>query len=111
MASVVLDMKAPNTASPREALAASADAAAMALAPKPRAEQVAYIEHHILNAVAAQSAVEEQDEERGQDAHPAHPAELLAKGLICATAALACLTTMASSPTMTMKPQQTAKMR
>ena len=60
---------------------------------KARAEQVAYIEHHILNAVAAQSAVEEQDEERGQDAHPAHPAELLAKGLICCHSALACLTT------------------
>ena len=53
-----------------------------------RAEQVAYIEHHILNAVAAQSAVEEQDEERGQDAKPAHPFELLAQSLVGAHSAV-----------------------
>ncbi len=78
---------------------------------KARAEQIAYIEHHILDAVAAQRAVEEQDE--NADRMPIQPIQLnfLLRALYAATAPLPVLRPMASSPTMTMKPQQTAKMR
>ena len=54
-----------------------------------RAEQVAHVQHDVLDAVAAQRAVEEQDEERGQDAHPAHPLELLGQDVIRFHSALA----------------------
>ena len=51
-------------------------------------EQVAHIDHHVLDAVAAQCAVEEQNEEGGSDAQPAHPAELLAEDLVGAHSTL-----------------------
>ena len=40
-------------------------------------KQVAHVQNHVLDAVAAQRAVEEQDEERGGDTQPAHPLKLL----------------------------------
>ena len=55
-------------------------------------EQVAHIQHHILDAVAAQGAVEEQDQEGRQNAQPAQPLELLGQDLIRAHGAAACLT-------------------
>jgi len=51
-------------------------------------EQIAHVQDGVLDAVAAQRAVEEQDEERGQDTQPAHPAELLAEHLVSAHSAL-----------------------
>ena len=46
------------------------------------AEQVAHVQDGVLDAVAAQRAVEEQNEEGGQDAHPAHPPELLGQDAV-----------------------------
>ena len=40
-------------------------------------KQIAHVQGDVLQAVAAQSAVEAQDQERGQHAHPAQPLELL----------------------------------
>ena len=56
-------------------------------------EQIAHVQDGVLDAVAAQRAVEEQDEERGQDAQPAHPAELLAQHLVSADSTVTGLTT------------------
>ena len=42
-------------------------------------EQIADVQNRVLDAVAAQRTVKEQDEERGQDAQPADPLELLAQ--------------------------------
>ena len=53
------------------------------------AEQIAHVHHHVLDAVAAQCAVEEQNKERGQDAQPAQPLEALAQHMIRADHALA----------------------
>ena len=55
-------------------------------------EQVAHIENDILDAVAAQRAVEEQNEKCGCDTHPAHPFELLGDHPVRLDRALAGLT-------------------
>ena len=57
------------------------------------AEQVAHVQHDVLDAVAAQCAVEEQDQEGGQDAQPAQPLELFAQCFVSAHGAVAGLTT------------------
>ena len=56
-------------------------------------EQIADVQNRVLDAVAAQRTVEEQDEERGQDAQPADPLELLAQHVVRTDNALAGLTT------------------
>ena len=45
-------------------------------------EQIAHVQDGVLDAVAAQRAVKEQDEKRGQNAQPTHPAELFAEHLV-----------------------------
>ena len=52
-------------------------------------EQIADVQDRVLDAVAAQGAVEEQNEERGQDAQPTDPFESLAQSLIGADDTLA----------------------
>jgi len=53
------------------------------------AEEVTQVDDHVLQAVTAQNAVERHDEEGGQRAHPADPAELLGQSLIRGDNALA----------------------
>ena len=55
-------------------------------------EQVAHVQHDVLDAVAAQCAVEAHDQERGGDAQPADPLELLAQCVVRGDSALAGLT-------------------
>ena len=50
-------------------------------------EQVAHVQGHILQAVAAQGAVEAQDQERRQNAQPAQPLEPLGQDLVSADGA------------------------
>ena len=53
------------------------------------AEQVAHVQNHVLDAVAAQCAVEEQNKECRGNPQPAQPLELLAEDLVSAHGALA----------------------
>ena len=64
-------------------------AAGQAVVAEAGAEDIAHIQDHVLDAVAAQSAVETQDQEGGQNAQPAQPLELLAQDFVGAHGALA----------------------
>ena len=93
MASVGLAMKRrPGLSAHESAVGRRSVSKHICAKPRPL-EQVAYIQNDVLDAVAAQRAVEEQDEERGGDAHPAHPFELLGNHLVRLDRALAGLTT------------------
>ena len=63
-------------------------AAGQAIGAEAGTEQIADVQNGVLDAVAAQCAVEEQDEEGGQDAQPAHPLELLGQSLVRAHGAV-----------------------
>ena len=50
-------------------------------------EQIAHVQGDILQTVAAQGAVEAQDQEGRQHAQPAQPLELLGQNFVCADGA------------------------
>ena len=64
-------------------------AAGQAVVAEAGAEDVAHVQNHVLHAVAAQGAVEAQDQERSDDAQPAQPLESLAQDLVRADHAAA----------------------
>ena len=68
-------------------------AAAQTAGAEAGADEVAEVHGDVLDAVAAQSAVEGQDQEGGQDAQPAQPLELFAQCFVSAHGAVAGLTT------------------
>ncbi len=51
--------------------------------------QVAQVQGHVLDAVAAQNRVEAQDDEGREHRQPAHPLEARGQGVVCADGALA----------------------
>ena len=57
-------------------------AAGQAVVAEAGAEDVAHVQNHVLHAVAAQGAIEAQDQERSDDAQPAQPLESLAQDLV-----------------------------
>ena len=56
---------------------------------RPAEGQVAQVQGHVLNAVAAQNRIEAQDDEGGEHRQPAHPLKARGQGVVGADGALA----------------------